>query len=223
MKAFIGLVALAGVAATAPAAAATFADDYGAAGFSYGTLSGGAFSAYTAHGAGDSACLGLGACYTGNDTYAIIAKVSPTELLVHPGPGTGGNSAVMFTASTTGTYDLSGLLASFDVGQKTGGYFTIINGVLATTTIGTAGNLFGGDPNGAAGTSDTLSFLAALGAGDSVGVFVDNFNGYTGDTTHLSGSITAVPEPASWAMMLGGFGLVGAAMRRRQRVAVRFG
>jgi hypothetical protein len=26
-----------------------------------------------------------------------------------------------------------------------------------------------------------------------------------------------VPEPASWALMFGGFGLVGAAMRRRQR------
>jgi hypothetical protein len=31
----------------------------------------------------------------------------------------------------------------------------------------------------------------------------------------------AVPEPASWAMMLGGFGLVGGAMRRR-KAAVRF-
>ena len=29
----------------------------------------------------------------------------------------------------------------------------------------------------------------------------------------------SVPEPASWAMMLGGFGLVGGAMRRRTRVA----
>jgi PEP-CTERM motif len=30
----------------------------------------------------------------------------------------------------------------------------------------------------------------------------------------------AVPEPASWAMMLGGFGLVGSAMRRRKAGAV---
>jgi hypothetical protein len=28
----------------------------------------------------------------------------------------------------------------------------------------------------------------------------------------------AVPEPATWAMMVGGFGLIGSAMRRRQRV-----
>jgi len=30
----------------------------------------------------------------------------------------------------------------------------------------------------------------------------------------------AVPEPASWAMMIGGFGLVGGAMRRRTRTGV---
>jgi len=34
----------------------------------------------------------------------------------------------------------------------------------------------------------------------------------------------AVPEPATWAMMLGGFGLIGAAMRRRRTdVSVKFG
>ncbi len=32
----------------------------------------------------------------------------------------------------------------------------------------------------------------------------------------------AVPEPATWAMMIAGFGLAGAAMRRRQLVKVAF-
>lgn len=32
----------------------------------------------------------------------------------------------------------------------------------------------------------------------------------------------SAPEPASWAMMVGGFGLVGGAMRVRRRTAVRF-
>lgn len=37
-----------------------------------------------------------------------------------------------------------------------------------------------------------------------------------------SPSTSAVPEPATWAMMLAGFGLAGAAMRRRQNVRVSF-
>lgn len=36
-----------------------------------------------------------------------------------------------------------------------------------------------------------------------------------------SGSPLAAPEPSSWAMMVGGFGLVGGAVRRR-KAAVRF-
>ncbi len=35
----------------------------------------------------------------------------------------------------------------------------------------------------------------------------------------------AVPEPATWAMMIGGFGMVGGAMRRtrrKQKVSVKF-
>jgi len=36
------------------------------------------------------------------------------------------------------------------------------------------------------------------------------------------GAPLAVPEPATWAMMIGGFGLVGAAMRRRTGTAVTY-
>ena len=35
-------------------------------------------------------------------------------------------------------------------------------------------------------------------------------------------SPTAVPEPASWALMIAGFGLVGGAMRSRAKVTVRY-
>jgi hypothetical protein len=33
----------------------------------------------------------------------------------------------------------------------------------------------------------------------------------------------SVPEPATWAMLVGGFGLVGGALRVRRRTAIRFG
>jgi hypothetical protein len=37
-----------------------------------------------------------------------------------------------------------------------------------------------------------------------------------------SNNVGAVPEPASWALMLGGFGLTGMAMRRRAKVRVTY-
>lgn len=50
----------------------------------------------------------------------------------------------------------------------------------------------------------------------------DGAPGGSGTPVFTLGSVTvpnAIPEPATWAMMLGGFGLAGAAMRRRARVA----
>jgi hypothetical protein len=61
-------------------------------------------------------------------------------------------------------------------------------------------------------TSDTGFTSITLNAGSSSVFF--NFDNLT-----LATAIPAaagVPEPASWAMMLGGFGLVGGAMRRRR-------
>lgn len=69
------------------------------------------------------------------------------------------------------------------------------------------------------------------------------FTGPTGSPTFLEGTFqlfnvaggraelrvtsirAAVPEPATWAMMIGGFGMVGGAMRsarRKQTVSVRY-
>lgn len=53
-----------------------------------------------------------------------------------------------------------------------------------------------------------------LTTADPLGLSYDNFSFQVSN---------AVPEPATWAMMIGGFGLVGAAMRRRQRVAYAAG
>jgi len=47
--------------------------------------------------------------------------------------------------------------------------------------------------------------------------------GYARSTASIYAANGGVPEPASWALMLGGFGLVGAAMRRRSRTAISFG
>ena len=60
------------------------------------------------------------------------------------------------------------------------------------------------------GSSLTLQFFQNTVPGNGW-VFVSevSFNGVPNN---------AVPEPASWAMLIAGFGLTGAAMRRRRRV-----
>lgn len=50
----------------------------------------------------------------------------------------------------------------------------------------------------------------------------DDFPGGSDTVVYSLGQVTvpaaAVPEPTSWAMMLGGFGLLGATARRRSRL-----
>lgn len=58
--------------------------------------------------------------------------------------------------------------------------------------------------------SGTVRIGGAGGSGSASEIFFEN------------GNFAAVPEPATWAMMIGGFGVVGAAMRRRRSVQVSF-
>jgi hypothetical protein len=67
-----------------------------------------------------------------------------------------------------------------------------------------------------------------LGTGNNPDISVFYFDGSTfryagyvepGPGFHVLGTAAAVPEPASWALLIAGFGLTGAAMRRRARVA----
>jgi hypothetical protein len=94
----------------------------------------------------------------------------------------------------------------------------------------------GGNVNAGKTIADWASSLAAgsfvagisVGHGSSAGpnyhAFADDvtFSTTHGSTTFNFETAGAVPEPASWALMIGGFGLVGASMRRR-RSAVTFG
>jgi hypothetical protein len=59
------------------------------------------------------------------------------------------------------------------------------------------------------------SFTLALNAGGGGFQFGDD-ESWAIDNFSLSAEAAAVPEPASWAMLIAGFGLVGAAARRRR-------
>lgn len=81
------------------------------------------------------------------------------------------------------------------------------------------------------GTSLTITGLASFSNGNpldnSIGTFSLATSSQDGSPTAIDFTFTSnastVPEPASWAMMVGGFGMLGAAMRRRRpTTAVRF-
>lgn len=57
-------------------------------------------------------------------------------------------------------------------------------------------------------TGGQLSFADLAGGNQNIGNILDNV------------SLSAVPEPASWAAMLVGFGAIGATMRNRRKLAV---
>ncbi|MES2753873.1 MAG: PEPxxWA-CTERM sorting domain-containing protein [Pseudomonadota bacterium] len=48
-----------------------------------------------------------------------------------------------------------------------------------------------------------------------------NFNDATIDDISFMGAAPAVPEPATWGLMIGGFGIAGGALRRRRRGPAR--
>jgi len=199
----------------APASAATYDlfADFGKAVFSYGTVNAaGQFSAF-----GQADCSNVGitqSCYRGNDTYQLIAQRPGPSILIHPGPGATENSAVLFTAPTTGTYAFDFTATRGDFGDGVG-LSVFLNGALLPIAAINAANPSAG-----------LAGRIALSAGQAVGFAIDRGPAdYFGDTTFAAGSIGAVPEPAAWAMMIGGFGLVGGTLRRRRaqvRTSVTF-
>jgi hypothetical protein len=140
----------------------------------------------------------------------------PNDMLdLHPGQTGAEDAIVRFTAPTAGTYSFNGMFGTI-------GYDA--TGVLALG-YGPAGLLFSGSlPSASPGVGQfgsTFAFAGtvALAAGDVVDFGVNNAGLFFGDSTMMSLTVSNVPEPASWAMLIAGFGLTGAAMRRRRLVA----
>lgn len=117
-----------------------------------------------------------------------------------------------------GTYLLSFLYSPRPgVPANSNGIEVLLDGVLLAPP-GTVTDVGGGSTNWSlitsneftVGANTTLTFRA-VGTSESYGGYVDNI------------TLTAVPEPASWAMLIAGFGLIGMALRRRTvRTAVTY-
>lgn len=111
---------------------------------------------------------------------------------------------------TLGNFDISSAYANATFSYAVTGY---LNNVLVGTLTGAL---------------PSSSFLTLSGAslGNVDRVVFDGIGGqgyFQLDNINVGAANGGVPEPASWAMMLGGFGAIGAAMRRRRKAAVSFG
>lgn len=146
-------------------------------------------------------------------TLGFVAPASAANFLCNPAPGvctfdgtTGGFTAVKRAAKQTGT-DMFSIF--FD---KAG---------IATLSFTTNKLIFG------SATFDGMTFTPVAGQSYSFDIAAAGTYKLLLTTTNptklvssYSGTIdfAAVPEPAAWGMMIGGFGIAGAAMRRRKPV-----
>ena len=78
---------------------------------------------------------------------------------------------------------------------------------------------FAGPAPGTIGTV-TLGGLSLAGASHTIQFIQDPTYYWTFVSEVTFNGTTGVPEPASWALMIGGFGLAGAALRRRRAAIV---
>lgn len=233
IKLFVA-VALAAIVPAAPAAAVTydafasFDGTQGAGGFSYGTFDGDhGFTPFTVNTncfVDASTCLQSAANHDVPGATKSLAtsfqygsvNVPDDMLLVHLGEADGQAVYIMFTAPVTGLYSINGGFKVLDV-HPTGVDLLVFVKI---------GSLFVAAPSGNLATSgETQPFFGDLGllyAGDSFGFIVDKAGNYGSDSTGINFTVvgSAVPEAASWAMLIAGLGLTGAAMRRRRPVSI---
>lgn len=153
--------------------------------------------------------VGIGACVEGGSVSGECAQVD-----------TNGSVNEAITATFATPTRLKSVRLSVVDGDDTlrlygvsGTALTLIGfgGAIATGLDAFAGSSFVGALNGgtyvvrfAPSTPEFASFVFTSRNNSADGYVID--------------SITTVPEPASWALMVAGFGLAGASLRRRQRV-----
>lgn len=93
------------------------------------------------------------------------------------------------------------------------GTSTLLTGgaIVGNSSLFDSGNRTIGDTNG------IVSYRVTSGPLLTGATFTSNYDAFEFDNLAV-----AVPEPAAWAMMIFGFGLVGGSLRRRPAVKVKF-
>lgn len=184
-------------------------------GYQYGNAAGGASNM----GLLDSV---LGIAYdwmVANDSSNLTAPA--LRLLVQDGTTrselvwVGAENGVPNGTATPGVWNITDFSASFY--RYTGGAVTTNNGAQVNDTIaGWAASSYFSDAAFVSG----ISVGSGSGYGAGYHAFADNvqYGTASGTTTYNFEAAAAVPEPATWAMMIIGFVGVGASLRSRRRL-----
>jgi hypothetical protein len=98
------------------------------------------------------------------------------------------------------------------LGYEDGSSQAYAGGQIINDLVFPSGNQILGDTNG------VVSYRVTSGPRITSATFTSTGNSFEFDNI----SVAAVPEPATWAMMIGGFGLIGAVARRRKRATLAF-
>ena len=152
----------------------------------------------------------------GSTTTCCSSVLIPTGVLwVHPGLAS--DVIVQWTAPTAGTYDLSSSFALLDKSPSgiIGEVFENNSVLFSQTITGPAANL------SAQTYGPAVSFAQndlVLHAGDTLSFVVNNDGSYFNDSTALTATITAVPEPSTWALVILGFAGIGFMTYRRKQL-----
>lgn len=127
----------------------------------------------------------------------------------------GGSQRSSATDDFFAGFAFTGAVDLIDYGFNFGSGDVIVIPAISTGGVSTSTGIAGNVPLATrslfftAGSAGALKIQFGTGSHDNVGPLLDN----------VVLDIMPVPEPASWALMIGGFALAGAAMRRRTAVA----
>jgi len=183
--------------------------------------------------------------YTGQVGGSSTNLISATQVFTFTGLANGGNSYVFSVATTNSSavdsrlrsfgFDVTSAVVTGASSAGTYGYaafgdnypegFGTVEVCFKATSNGTCtGGPMGLDDGQSGNTIITLNFASALSS-ITLDRFVTRFQSIepsiNGSDSGIGVPVTAVPEPASWAMLIAGMGFVGVAMRRR-KTAISF-
>lgn len=221
----------AGISQASSATSYSISGDFGTSVFQYGKGQGGSsFVRYPIH----TQCQPQLDCYPDGASGNVVKNISATNffdtgngtVLIPPGtvhfhPTPTEDAIIRFIAPATGNWQISGKYWRNDI-TSAGNGTQLSLFKLSSATSQLLSSYFV-SPSSYGLKNDFATFRVALQTGDIVEFALNNRGDYGFDSTGVDANFRlggSVPEPASWMMLLSGFGLVGTVVRRRAAMPI---